>query len=242
MGPGYPSLRDLVGVTFGAEFNEANQSIDGFIRMYDHTAGQWVTQLLDQLIADQQAGEAVPDVGLSLIFFGRHSWKEHGDSELKVTEEITHVESCDLVFGPAAQGRIRQKLSVMAAGRGSHEASNFTHQRKELSTMTPIEENVVAPEPDTLVAGPEQSPPVVDPVPAPSNIQAQLTALTAQVEQLSQALARAVEPSVVKGMGIPPSSPSPLRGAGGDRGLGGQGGAACRCGTLSIASRWRMKS
>jgi hypothetical protein len=206
-GPGYPSVRDLVGVTFGAHYNEAEQSIDGFIRMYDHTQGQWITQLLDQLITDQQAGQPIPDVGLSLVFFGRHNWKEEGDIELKVTEAITHVESCDLVFGPAADGRIRQMLSRnVPTARKDHTQMN--NDKEPAITPTAVPEGGEEPS-ETLGAPHPSLPSRISEGAAPDDIAAQLTNLTNQVERLTQALAHAIEPTVVKGMGTPPTEPRP---------------------------------
>jgi hypothetical protein len=70
----YPSLRDLAGVTFAAEFNPETNSIDGGLRLYEAPSLAWLQALLDQVVEDQTAGREVPDVGLSLVFYGRHEW------------------------------------------------------------------------------------------------------------------------------------------------------------------------
>ncbi len=113
-----PSLRNLAGVTFDPEWNQATESIDGRLRLHDTEAGNLAGALLDQVLADQMAGRPVPDVGLSLVFYGRHDMidvgKEPGEDYERVTTEIVHVESCDLVFGPGAEGRIKSALSAVA--------------------------------------------------------------------------------------------------------------------------------
>ena len=100
----HPSLRNLVGVTSHAYWNAAEQSVEGLIEIY--AAAQPVSALLDEILSP---GEAAPDVGLSLVFYPR--WEER-----KVVG-VRHVESIDLVFEPAAEGRLLQALSAAHAAR-----------------------------------------------------------------------------------------------------------------------------
>jgi hypothetical protein len=112
----HPSLRNLVGVTRQTHWNTAEQSVEGVIEMY--AAAQPVCTLLDEILSQ---GEAAPDVGLSLVFYPR--WEDR-----KVVG-VRHVESIDLVFQPAAEGRLLQALSMehveevnMSESKGTHEA------------------------------------------------------------------------------------------------------------------------
>jgi hypothetical protein len=120
----YPSLRNLVGIVERAAWNEAEHSIEGVIRLYDGPAGQSLAGVLDDILRDAEQGSAVPDIGLSLVFWPR--W-EPGDGEGKRLAEILHVESCDFVFEPAADGRILQKLSV-----GSWQLTERAHAKPPL--------------------------------------------------------------------------------------------------------------
>lgn len=115
---GYPSMRDLVGVTQNAHYNQETASIDGEILMYEHVAADWLIQLMDQIVADQANDLATPDVGISIVFFGANEWDDDLSPPSKVTTSIEYVESCDIVFGPAAAGRIRHILS--RANRAGH--------------------------------------------------------------------------------------------------------------------------
>ena len=111
-----PSLRNLAGVTFEPEFSEENLAIEGGIRLYSTSEMGWVSDLLDQIVVDQNAGRQVPDVGLSMVFFGEHEWQGPDENPHRVTTEITHVESVDLVFGPGAEGRVKEILSKQNGG------------------------------------------------------------------------------------------------------------------------------
>jgi hypothetical protein len=56
--------------------------------------------------------ENKPDVGFSLVFWGRYADREEIDDPL-VLAEISHIESADIVFEPASEGaRVLEALSV----------------------------------------------------------------------------------------------------------------------------------
>ena len=102
----YPSVRNLVGKTSAAEWNAAEQAVYGEITFY--TAAQAITQLLSEILSD---GEQAPDIGLSVVFWP--IWQAGAQPESKRTiSGIQHVESVDIVFEPAAAGRIIQALST----------------------------------------------------------------------------------------------------------------------------------
>jgi hypothetical protein len=73
--------------------------------------------LLDELLAQ---GKSAPDVGLSIVFYP--IWEQNNESRISNPEslrriiDIRHVESVDLVFEPAADGRILSALSAAALG------------------------------------------------------------------------------------------------------------------------------
>ncbi len=98
-----PSLRNLAGVTCQVEYNEQEKAVYGVVRLYETAAG--VAGLLDELLAE---GEQAPDMGFRIVFWP--VWKiAEGEKDRTITG-IKHVESVDLVFEPAADGRIIQAL------------------------------------------------------------------------------------------------------------------------------------
>lgn len=133
----YPSLRNLVGSTNQAAYLPASSEpgeeheacVEGVIRLYDLPANQAIANLLDEIL---RAGPAAPDVGLSVVF-----WVEVAEycRDFQIAEDsaspgslgdtaataasrrvtaIQHVESVDLVFEPAADGRVLEALSVLS--------------------------------------------------------------------------------------------------------------------------------
>ncbi len=111
-----PSLRNLAGVTSEVEFDEKDQAVYGVIKLYNEAAA--MAGLLDELLAE---GQGAPDIGLSIVFWPvwdltpRPSPEGEGD---RTITGIKHVESVDLVFEPAAEGRIIQALSLHPKGEG----------------------------------------------------------------------------------------------------------------------------
>ena len=112
----YPSLKNLVGVTTSAEWNEAEQSADGVIRFYESPAANIAIDILDGMLADQAQGLAIPDVGLSLVFWPRWAPRDN-EEDLRRLAEIKHVESVDWVFEPGADGRVKKALAALRAGQ-----------------------------------------------------------------------------------------------------------------------------
>jgi hypothetical protein len=108
----YPSLRDLVGVTMGATWNEAEQAVECEIRLYGGPAASSLRALLNGILADRQEGSPIPDMGLSLVFWPRWAPRDNPEDPL-VLAEIRHIESCDFVFEPGADGRIIERLSSL---------------------------------------------------------------------------------------------------------------------------------
>ena len=119
-----PSLRNLVGVTFESYWDVATQSIEGKVRLNGTPDSDVLGDLLDDLLEDQSSGAAVPDLGLSIVFWP--VWATPSDSPppggggaggevstRKITD-IKHVESVDFVFMPAASGRVLEALSALS--------------------------------------------------------------------------------------------------------------------------------
>ena len=197
---GYPSMRDLVGVTQNATYNPNTQSIDGEILMYEHQAAAWLIQLMDQIVADQASAMATPDIGISIVFFGVHEWDDQLTPPSKVTRSIDYVESCDIVFGPAAAGRIHHILSMAGGNPMPEDIMPITN---EPPTEPAVLTATIAP--PTPPAAPAADTPPPAPAADLTALSQQMTDMTAQVAQLTQALAATLEPQVVRDMGTPPS-------------------------------------
>jgi hypothetical protein len=236
-----PSVRDIAGVTFNPFYNNQAGRIDGGLRLYDRPDLDWLRALLDQVVEDQQEGREVPDLGLSLSFFGRHEYAdpsagsgqvggdvggEAQDRELeRVTVEITHVESCDLVFGPGADGRVREILSsvggswVREPGPGGAQIGIGGDAPEEVVSMTEEVVNQVAEGQGSEGAGEQVAAPVVAPepqavpeMPDPSagsgqslgSLTAQVGEMGQQIKHLTDLLADKAEDKAVQGMGVAP--------------------------------------
>jgi hypothetical protein len=98
-----PSLEKLAGKTERAQYDAATQSVVGQIAFNETPSGRLACQIIDRLLAD----ESPADIGLSIVFYP--VWGA-GEQSRQIIG-IRHVESVDLVFQPAADGRILAALS-----------------------------------------------------------------------------------------------------------------------------------
>jgi hypothetical protein len=108
------SLRNLAGITVDPYWNDSTRSADGTIRLYPNAAGNIVTNLFDAILQDAQAGEPIPNVGLSLVFWP--NWKPRdNDDDPRELAHFRHIQSVDFVFTPAADGRIKEAMAALSA-------------------------------------------------------------------------------------------------------------------------------
>ena len=111
----YPSLHNLAGVTQNVSWNPSEQAVEGEIKLYDTGTGGAMADLFDQVLADEDP----PDVGLSIVFYPRWAPRDDHDEPRRIVG-IKHVESVDLVFEPAADGRVLQALSALSQKEAPH--------------------------------------------------------------------------------------------------------------------------
>ena len=114
----HSSLRNMAGITLDdAALDPDQNGIVGTIRLYDCAAGDIVADLLSQILADHQAGDPVPDIGLSATLWP--TWRRldvpEGEPPVWAMSHIRHVESVDFVFEPGADGRVQQALVALQA-------------------------------------------------------------------------------------------------------------------------------
>jgi hypothetical protein len=131
------SLRNLAGLVVAAEWNDDAQGIDAAITLYETPAGQLVEQLFSDLLADAAAGRPTPDVGLSLVF-----WPNWQNTDPLVDEPLTlasfrHIESCDFVFQPAADGRVLAALAALSAQPPTERIATMPQDAESTPTPSP---------------------------------------------------------------------------------------------------------
>jgi hypothetical protein len=102
-----PSLHNLFGVWTDIEYNEETQSVDGILNCYENETNKPLIDILNQMLDEDEA----PDLGVSIVFFGR--WENEEGNPVRKLTGFKKIESADLVFMPAADGRILEALSAI---------------------------------------------------------------------------------------------------------------------------------
>ena len=121
-GPGWfenASVKALVGVTHSAEYNVVDDSVEATIKFYDdpdNPLAKSLSSTLQMMLADLEAGIQPPDIGISLTFWP--VWQSR-EKVPWLLESFKKIDSADLVFGPAADGRILEVLSTHASSLSS---------------------------------------------------------------------------------------------------------------------------
>lgn len=133
----HPSVKNLSGVTRSSHWNEPENAVTGEIEFYDTPLGNTVSDLLLQILEEDNP----PDIGLSIVFYPQ--WHQTSGSEDRHIVGITHIESIDLVFEPAADGRILHALSSFFQ----------TEQELEEATIRTINHRLHSELSDLLVEG-----------------------------------------------------------------------------------------
>jgi len=219
-----PSVQHLAGTTYEACWNSETLSVNGKMRLNNTPAGALAHEIIEEIL---QHPDQSPNIGLSIAFYPRFAPRDNHDEDRRIIE-IRHVESVDLVFQPAADGRILQKLSAFFQPIPKGEI------KMPPNDSIPIEQTPTPPEP-TETAAVQSAPPAVDawmqslassataaalfasglPQASRQRLQAQFEAHPAidpaQVNQAIEAergfLAQLQEDSVIQIGGSPPRSP-----------------------------------
>ena len=231
--PEPPSIRNLVGVTTNVKFDPHRLALDGTIRLYDREDTRWVQQLLDQITADQASDRPTPDIGLSMVFFGHHRFtQQKGEpTQTRITDSIDHIESIDIVFGPAANGRIHHALATHTTAPAGSATRRPNQQENHMETQTQYitEPNEITDQPTTTadtstVPNKERetsneeranhlsspSSPLSSRTVDAAALMAHLNTLNQRIEHLAAATASLIENKVITGLGTPPT-PQPTR-------------------------------
>jgi len=150
-------VKHLVGVTYDSYFDPDTASVLATIRFYDdEEAGadvglaRTIAGILKMMLDDFNNEIPIPNVGVSIVFWPE--WEE-GRSDPRIVKELKKIDSADIVFSPAADGRILEALSTYALAK----EVLMTEQTQNVESTTPL-----APEElrTPVVGNPEN--PVVD--------------------------------------------------------------------------------
>lgn len=211
--PGFfegPKVKHLIGVTRNASFNEGTQGVDATIRFYTATDGDGqanttlantLVEMLDAIIEDEADGIPPPNIGISLVFWP--VWAE-GDNNPRILEGFRKIDSADLVFSPAADGRILEALSAYSQ-TGSTEGGSMS-TRNVVDDVTPAmstelpDETTEAGLTSQPAPGERQMPlPLAQPAPEASGPEAWI-----------EAARQAAIPGILAGSGLPQVSQNRL--------------------------------
>ncbi len=131
----HPSLSQLIGMTGTAHYDAQDQSVQGEISFLENTAAQHALSIVEAYLHNPQL-----DIGLSIVFYPE--WEQlpdpgnnsHTNSYVKRIAAIRYIDSIDLVFQPAAGGRILQPVTEPEQPSNFSEGENLTMQ----TNKTPI--------------------------------------------------------------------------------------------------------
>jgi hypothetical protein len=157
--PGFfqgPEVKDLIGLVHSTSFNDSTQSVDGIIKFYnseDNPIANAVADTLNMMLDDSDEGLPMPDVGISIVFWAKWKPRDNFD-EPRELASFRKIDSADVVFGPAADGRILEALSVYAQQGGITMPEQLT---LEPAVDEPEDGNQPAPERYTVVAEPGEA-------------------------------------------------------------------------------------
>ena len=204
-----PSIERLCGVFHSPIYNEVDQTAEATLQLYERDDLAWLASMFDQILANAENGGPKASLGFSLSFFGSNDWQEGQNGEVKVTTDFGFVESCDVVFTPGADGRLKEMLSAAGVEFNSSKIIDGAMPLSTVGGVTvakttkTLDGEGIVPEkqPDSAVVAPE---PAQVSVSADDGILAQLKTQGDQIAALTAALAKKVEPDVIQGMGEAP--------------------------------------
>jgi hypothetical protein len=107
--PGHnPSMRNLLGSWHSSSYSDNDHAALATLTAYVTDDTRSMIDRLDQML---NSDTPAPDVGISLVFYPE--WKKATSGERHV-ESFKQIESADIVFFPAADGRILEALSAQS--------------------------------------------------------------------------------------------------------------------------------
>ncbi len=184
------SLRNLFGSWHSVAWNEETQSAEGILRYYPTTETQAIADRLQQILKDAQNGQPTPDIGVSLVFYPVLASSGEEGEPMTVTR-FRKIESADLVFSPAADGRILQALSTIGGNPMTIQSPTPPANAQATSADTVPETTSSG---QTAAGHPVPATTAAPPAPAHQNPPAQLSAQ--ELEHLLQMVGHMAEQAV----------------------------------------------
>src|SRR5690606_5774332 len=105
-------LRDMAGVLAAARYDEATEAVLAELHPYSNAAGQELAALIADFRRHRQDGIPAPDVGVSLDAY----FIVDREATPPIAARLTELRSVDIVFRPAADGRILAAEPNVGAG------------------------------------------------------------------------------------------------------------------------------
>lgn len=121
-------VRDLAGVTAGAAWDEEAQAVVGSVYVYGNQAGRELQALAADLRRHKAEGVPLPDIGVSIDSFFVF---ERGGGGIPRAVRMSELLSVDVVFRPAADGRILASSKVASGKFENGGLEMLTRERVE---------------------------------------------------------------------------------------------------------------
>lgn len=105
---GGATMPRMAGTWGDSEVNDEQRRIEATLYFYTNAAAEDIKTTINDIIEDADAGRPVPDVGISLDFYGEFERQE----DAYFLTSIIHIRSADIVFMPATDSRIHGAFSA----------------------------------------------------------------------------------------------------------------------------------
>ena len=131
----HPSLHNLFGAWHDAQYHNSSKAVTATLTTYNTDETRPIIDRLDQILAN---GTPPPDIGISLVFYPQY---EPGTQRI---QSFAQIESADLVFFPAADGRILEALSALNQTEVNNMSEQLTETAPDKDKTAVIIENAAA--------------------------------------------------------------------------------------------------
>lgn len=219
-----PEVKKLAGVTFDARWSDTENAMLGNIRLYDDkpdSAGALTRAIMDQILADKEAGLEVPLIGLSAVVFPDQEF--NNDLEMIVYTNFRYIQSIDFVYDAGAGGFVHKALAAIGWGKPQRFISQGVTLNPRSNAMHPV--NCTCPEcvaaraaapatPDPATPATPATPTATAPAAAPignpgPDVTELLTVIQTSIEQVNERVEQLAPPPAEPAAPTEPA-PEPL--------------------------------
>lgn len=123
------SVKDIVGYYHSPKFVEVNGrgAIEAILKINDGASCAWAWDLVKEAVAYSQKFNNKDLVGISINAYGTSHSAEMGDELVNMVDELTEVQSADIVTQAGAGGGFRLREAVKKALKEGYEGANQVH-------------------------------------------------------------------------------------------------------------------